>query len=62
VRFSTEAGGGYVLHDKSPPYVGVIDPAEITIDLEPNRYGIKVTIEKTAGTDRSYDWEVTYEV
>jgi len=51
-------GGGYVLHDESPPYVGVIYPPKITVDLEPDRYGIKVTIEKTAGTNRSYDWEV----
>ena len=33
----------------------------IGIDLLPNRYGVKVTIQKTAGTNRAYDWEAIYE-
>jgi len=60
--YRMKSGGDYILHDESPPYVGVIDPPEITVDLGPNRFGIKVTIEKTGGTNRDYDWEVFYEV
>lgn len=51
----------YILQD-SVTYAGVLDPDLINIDLEPNRYGIQVTIEKTAGTNRAYPWEVFYEV
>lgn len=29
-------------------------------DLQPNLYGIKVTLEQTAGTNRTYDWECYY--
>lgn len=36
------------------------DPALINIGLEPNRYGIEVTIQRTAGGDRDYDWSVIY--
>ncbi|GAG53559.1 unnamed protein product, partial [marine sediment metagenome] len=54
-------GGGYVQQDPVT-YLGVVDPALINVDLEPNRYGIKVTIAKTAGTNRAYDWETFYKV
>lgn len=37
-------------------YTGVQDPLLINIELEPNRYGIQITIERLAGADQSYDW------
>ncbi len=54
--------GGNLIEQDTVTYVGVISPELLNIDLEPNRYGIHVTIEKTAGTNRAYDWEVFYEV
>ena len=42
-------------------FAGAQDPDLKLIELEPNRYGIRITIEKTAGTNRAYDWEVFYE-
>ncbi len=53
--------GALVLQD-TVTYVGVVSPELINIDLEPNRYGVAVTIQNTAiGTHRAYDWEVFYE-
>lgn len=52
-------GGDYILKD-TETFVGVQDPALIDIELEPNRFGIKVTIERTAGVAKDYDWEVHY--
>lgn len=43
-------------------YVGLVSPELININLEPNRFGVQITIEKTAGTNRDYDWEVFYEI
>jgi len=43
-------------------YAGAVDPPLINIDLQPNRFGVKVTIEKTAGANRAYDWEAFYEI
>ena len=43
-------------------YVGLISPELIVIDLEPNRFGIAVTIERTGGVARDYIWEVFYEI
>ena len=40
---------------------GAQDPNLININLEPNRFGFKVTIEKTAGNNRDYDYELFYE-
>jgi len=60
-RISPDVGAALILQDEVT-YVGVVSPELINIDLEPNRYGIEVTIEKTAGTNRAYDWEVFYEV
>ena len=59
--YRIETGGAYLEHDELT-YAGVITEDEITVYLDPNRYGIKVTIEKTAGNNRAYVWEVTYEV
>ena len=54
-------GGALVLQD-TVTYAGVVSPELINIDLEPNRYGVAVTIQNTAiGTHRAYDWEVFYE-
>ena len=36
-------------------------PALMDVPLQPNRYGVKVTLERTAGVARDYDWEVFYE-
>ena len=55
------APGGNHIEQDSVTYAGVVSPELININLEPNRYGIKVTIQKTAGTNRAYDWEVFYE-
>ena len=52
------ATGGVHREQDSVTYAGLVSPELINIDLEPNRYGVKVTIQKTAGTNRAYDWEV----
>ncbi len=57
------SGGAYVVQDLVE-YAGVVAAENklINIDLEPNRYGVRVTIENTArGTHRAYPWEVFYE-
>ena len=60
--YDIEPGGaGLLLHD-TLTYVGAIAPPIITVSLDPNRYGVAVTIEKTAGTNRAYPWEVFYEI
>ena len=54
-------GGDLILQDVLP-FVGLVSPELIKIGLDPNRFGIEVTLEKTAGTNRDYDWEIFYEV
>ena len=53
-------GGAMALQDEVT-YAGAQDPELINIDLEPNRYGVMITIEHTVGTNRAYDWEIFYE-
>ena len=55
------ADGGNMVEQDEVAYAGAQDPDLINIDLEPNRYGVQVTLEKTAGTNRDYPWEVCYE-
>jgi len=50
-----------ILQDEAT-FVGVVSPELVNINLEPNRYGIRVTMEKTVGTNRDYDWEAFYEI
>ena len=56
-RYKT--GGGWILIDESDPIVGLPDPAGIDIELKPNRYGIRVTLDVT-GASKTYDWTVFY--
>lgn len=59
--YRLKSGGNYIcvdgkdLADAQPAY----NKGRI-IDLRPNRYGVKVTLEQTAGVNRDYDWEVFY--
>ena len=59
--YRTVAGGGWV-EDDSETIVGVPVSLLICIELKPTRFGIRITAEKTAGTNRDYAWEVFYEV
>jgi len=54
-------GGGAWVRDDNNTYVGVPTDLLIWIELHPSRFGCRVTIEKTAGTNRAYVWEVFYE-
>ena len=54
-------GAGLILVDEVT-YAGLISPEMLVIDLDPNRYGAAVTIEKTGGTNRAYPWDVHYEI
>jgi len=53
------AGGAYVKEDQKA-FVGVQDPEERNIGLGPNRFGVRVTMERTAGGAFAYDWEALY--
>jgi len=60
VYYRIKAGGNMILQD-TDTYAGLVSPELINIDLEPNRFGVQITIQKTVGTNRAYDWEVCYE-
>ncbi len=55
------ADGGALIQDDAVTYIGVPTVPLINIELLPTRFGVQVTLEKTAGTNRDYDWEAFYE-
>jgi len=57
--YRLNAGGGLIMQDEVI-FAGVQNPLIKNIELDPNRFGIHVTIEKSAGTNRDYDYEVVY--
>ena len=61
VYYRNVDGGGWV-QDDSQGFVGVPVNLLISVQLKPARYGCRVTVEKTAGTNRAYVWEIFYEV
>jgi len=62
IRVSYRIGPGLnLILQSATTFAGAQDPDLINVDLKPNRYGFGITIEKTAGTNRAYDWEVFYE-
>ena len=61
VYYRIIAGGNMILQSLTT-FAGAQDPDLKLVSLEPNRYGIRITIQNTAlGTHRAYDWEVFYE-
>ncbi len=56
-----KTGGNYI-KEQNTEYAGAQDPDLIKVSLATNRYGVKVTAQKTAGTNRAYDWRVAYEI
>lgn len=53
-------GGGYVEKDEKDfngPQNILPDSPVKNVELEPNRFGIQVTLQQTAGTLRAYPWE-----
>ena len=56
------SSGGDWLDHCSCRYIGTTESDEITISLSPNRYGVKITIKKNAGTNRDYICEAIYKV
>ena len=61
VYYRIAPAGPWVVDDRET-IAGVPVNAGLSIQLKDNRYGVWVTIEKTAGTNRAYDWTVFYEV
>lgn len=55
-------GGVWTMYDDTPPYIGIPDPRAVLINLGPNRYGIYLSIERTAGAARAYPWAAFYEI
>ena len=54
-------GGPLTIADEHT-FAGPVDNPLRKIDLSPTRYGIRIVMEKTVGTNRAYDWTVFYEV
>jgi len=55
--YRVKSGGGYVLLS-SVTFTDAQVPALVKLLLQPNLYGFKLTIQRTAGTDRSVDYEM----
>jgi len=52
---------GAMLEQSETTFAGVQDPILKLIELEPTRFGFRITIEKTVGANRDYDYELFYE-
>lgn len=59
--YRIKSGGGLIKSSETT-YAGAQDPLLKTVDLDENRFGVQVTIEKTAGANRAYDYEVLYKI
>jgi hypothetical protein len=58
--YRIKSGGSYVEFDRWT-LAGVQTPLGVSFDLIPNTFGVKLTIQKTGGTNRDYDYEVYFE-
>jgi len=61
VSYREAPAGPWVVDDRET-IVGIPVSAGIWVQLKENRYGLLITVEKTVGTNRAYDWTILYEV
>lgn len=61
-EYYREASGGAYLREDTLTFAGAITEESITVDLDPNRFGVKLTLQLTAGSNYSLTWEVYYKV
>ena len=59
--YRIKEGGAFIKQDEVT-FAGVQDPLLKTIELEENRFGVQITIEKTGGNAKAYDYEVVYAI
>ena len=59
--YRIEATGGLIMKHEVT-FTGVQNPLLKNVTLEQNRFGVKVTMQKTVGTNRDYDFEVIYKI
>jgi len=59
--YRIKTGGALVKTDETT-FIGVQDPLLKSILLKDNRFGVKVTIERTAGGAKDYDYEAIYKI
>jgi len=52
-------GGGWI-EDGAVAYAGIQATPLKDVELKPNRFGVKVTMERTAGGAADYDWTAVY--
>lgn len=60
-----QSGGALILKDEDRfegPQDTLPDSPITNIELEPNRFGIQITLEQIAGVNRIYPWEFLYKV
>jgi len=55
------AGAGAYVQKDELELNGPQIPPLINIELEPNRHGVRITLQQTAGTLRTYPWEYLFE-
>jgi len=61
-KYRIKSGGGMIKMDEVT-FAGVQDPLLKNVKLEENRFGVQVTIQRTAFVvDRAYDWEALYKI
>ncbi len=58
--YHRNVGAGAWIRDDANTYAGIPTDLLLWIELHPTRFGVRVTIEKTVGTDRDYIWEAFY--
>ncbi len=54
--YKVKSGGSYILADENTYSDAQSVPLKI-VELSPYRYGMKVTAQRTAGSNRDMDWE-----
>lgn len=55
-----KAGGAYVKYAEET-YSGAQAVPMLHVVMKPSRYGVKITLQQTAGVNRNYDWETLVE-
>lgn len=59
--YRIKSGGNFIQMDEET-FIGIVTMKLKNIELKDNRYGVKITMQKTAGAAKDYDYGVTYAI
>lgn len=62
IDYKMASGGSFLREDRAIEYTGVYSDPIAIVDLDAYRWGIRISMKRTAGTNRDFKWEIARDI